>query len=240
MDPPGPVVLTMIRKSMLALLAALAAALTAAADDKAKPATEPATEPAAKPTPEPAAKPAWQSLFDGKTLAGWKAAEFAAKGKLAVTDGELRISPGEPATGIVRDGEPPARMNYEIELEAMRTEGHDFFCGLTFPVNKDPCTLICGGWGGTLVGLSSIDDLDASENQTATMRDFKEKTWYKIRLRVTKTHITAWIDDQQVIEQEITGRKISIRMEVEPCVPLGISTWHTGTAIRKIRFRKLD
>jgi hypothetical protein len=232
---------------MLALLAALAAAhLAATADEKAKPTAAPPAKPAAEPaTPAaepatPAAKPAWQSLFDGKTLAGWKAADFAAKGKLTVTDGELRLSPGEPATGIVRDGEPPARMNYEIELEAMRTEGHDFFCGLTFPVNKDPCTLICGGWGGTLVGLSSIDDLDASENQTATMRDFKEKTWYKIRLRVTKTHITAWIDDQQVIEQEITGRKISIRMEVEPCVPLGISTWHTGTAIRKIRFRKLD
>jgi hypothetical protein len=40
------------------------------------------------------------------------------------------------------------------------------------------CTLICGGWGGTLVGLSSIDDLDASENPTATIKEFKEKTWY--------------------------------------------------------------
>ena len=32
------------------------------------------------------------------------------------------------------------------------------------------------GWGGSLVGLSSIDDLDASGNQTATIREFKEKT----------------------------------------------------------------
>jgi hypothetical protein len=163
---------------------------------------------------------AWEALFDGKTLKGWKEADFGAKGNITVTNGELRIGPGEPAVGIVRDGEPPARMNYEIELEAMRTEGHDFFCGLTFPVNKDPCTLICGGWGGTLVGLSSIDGLDASENQTATIRKFKEKTWYKIRLRVTKTHITAWIDDQQVLEQELAEHKISIRMEVRPCVPL--------------------
>jgi len=189
---------------------------------------------------KPAAKPAWQALFDGKTLKGWKPADFGAKASIAVTDGELRIGPGEPAAGIVRDGEVPARMNYEIELEAMRTEGHDFFCGLTFPVNQDPCTLICGGWGGTLVGLSSIDDLDASENQTATLKEFKEKTWYKIRLRVTTTHITAWINDEQLIEQELAEHKISIRTEVEPCVPLGISTWHTGAALRNIRLRKLD
>jgi len=186
------------------------------------------------------AAPAWQALFDGKTLNGWKAAHFGATANISVSDGELHLGPGAPAAGIVRDGEVPARMNYEIELEAMRTDGHDFFCGLTFPVNQDPCTLICGGWGGTLVGLSSIDDLDASENQTATIKEFKEKTWYKIRLRVTKTHITAWINDEPIIEQELAGHKISIRMEVEPCVPLGISTWHTGAALRNIRLRKLD
>lgn len=218
----------MNRKSLLVLLAALAALHVAAAQDKDKP------------TAKPEADHTWQALFDGKTLKGWKAADFGAKGNITVTNGELRIGPGEPAVGIVRDGEPPARMNYEIELEAMRTAGQDFFCGLTFPVNKDPCTLICGGWGGTLVGLSSIDGLDASENQTATIRKFKEKTWYKIRLRVTKTHITAWIDDQQVIEQELAEHKISIRMEVRPCVPLGISTWYTGAAIRNLRLRKLD
>ena len=221
--------LPMNRISKLALIAALAAVhIAAAAGDKDKPATK------------PAADHAWKALFDGKTLDSWKVADFQEKGKITVSNGELHISPGEPAAGIVWDGEPPTRMDYEIELEAMRTEGGDFFCGLTFPVNKDPCTLICGGWGGTLVGLSSIDDLDASENQTATIREFKEKTWYKIRLQVTKAHITAWIDDKPIIEQELADHKISIRREVQPCVPLGISTWRTGTALRNIRLRKLD
>lgn len=229
----GPVVLRMTRTSTFALLAALAAVpLTAIADDKTTPAPQPEAKPATHQT--------WQALFDGKTLTGWKAAEFAPKVEPTIVNGELRIGRGEPAAGIVRDGEPPARMNYEIELEAMRTEGYDFFCGLTFPVNQAPCTLICGGWGGSLVGLSSIDDLDASENQTATTRKFMDKTWYKIRLRVTPTHITAWIDDEQVLEQELDGRKISIRTEVKPCVPLGISTWQTAAALRNLRFRKLD
>jgi hypothetical protein len=219
-----PVFGRMIPKFLLVVVAALASVPLAAAEDKAK----------------PEAKPAWVSLFDGKTLAGWKAAEFVPKAEIAVADGELRIAPGEPHSGIVREGEPPARMNYEIELEAKRTRGHDFFCGLTFPVNQDPCTLVCGGWGGGVVGLSSIDDLDASENQTASVQEFKDDTWYKIRLRVTKTHITAWIDDKEVISQELEGRKISIRREVSPCVPLGISTWNTGSALRNLRYRKLS
>ena len=38
-------------------------------------------------------------------------------------------------------------MDYELRLEAKRVEGGDFFCGLTFPVGKEYCTLILGGWG---------------------------------------------------------------------------------------------
>jgi len=195
-----------------------------------------ATDDAAKPS----ANHTWQALFDGKTLNGWKVADFREGGEITVSKGELHISPGAPAAGIVRDGEPPARMNYEIELDAQRTEGGDFFCGLTFPVNQDSCTLICGGWGGALVGLSSIDGLDASDNQTPTTKEFIEKTWYKIRLRVTQTCISAWIDDKQVIDLELAEHRISIRMEVQPCVPLGISTWQTGAALRNMRLRKLD
>ena len=55
------------------------------------------------------------------------------------------LSDGESLTGVTWQGEPPARMNYEIELDAQRVDGSDFFCGLTFPVNKTCASLICGG-----------------------------------------------------------------------------------------------
>ncbi len=137
-------------------------------------------------------------------------------------------------------GEPPSRMNYEIELEAMRTEGHDFFCGLTFPVGPDPCTFICGGWGGTLVGLSSIDGNDASENSTARVASFEDNFWYKIRIRVTRVLIETWIQEEKYVSLELEDHRIGIRYEVEPSVPLGIATWNTGSALRNIRWRKLD
>ena len=124
----------MKRQPLIAMLAALAAIhISAAAEEKEKPAAK------------PEAGQAWQALFDGKTLNGWKVADFREKGKITVSNGELHISPGEPAAGIVKDG-----------------------------------------------------------------------------------------------EQELAEHKISIRMEVRPCVPLGISTWKTGAALRNLRFRKLD
>ncbi len=64
-----------------------------------------------------------------------------------------------------------------------------------FPVKKSHCSLVLGGWGGSLTGLSSLDGFDASENETTNVMDFKEGQWYKIRLRVTEKKIEAWIDD---------------------------------------------
>lgn len=57
-------------------------------------------------------------------------------------------------------------MNYELSLEAMRVDGSDFFCGLTFPVGSNFCSFIVGGWGGGVVGLSSLNSEDASQNET--------------------------------------------------------------------------
>jgi len=188
-------------------------------------------------------KPAPQeiSLFDGKTLGQWKIADFFGKpAKIGVVDGLLCIGKGDPMAGIVWGGELPARMNYEVELDAKKTDGDDFFCALTFPVGKDPCTLVCGGWGGTVVGLSSIDGYDASENQTSTSMSFKHHQWYHIRVRVTEQKIEAWIDEDKVVDLELEGHRIGVRMEVEPCIPLGLATYSTAAAYRNIKFRKLE
>jgi hypothetical protein len=131
-------------------------------------------------------------------------------------------------------------MNYEISLEAMRVDGGDFFCGLTFPVDKSPCSFIVGGWGGGVVGLSCIDGYDASENATTRYREFKNGQWYRIRVRVTPSKIEAWIDDEKMVDATTTGREISIRPEVERSRPLGIASWCTTAAVRTIQVRRVD
>src|SRR5438105_5385837 len=112
----------------------------------------------AAPTKEAAA---WKSLFDGKSLSGWKSAGYIGGGKIEVKDGAMVLGKGERMTGITSTrGDFPA-MDYEVALEGKKLAGDDFFCTTTFPVGKDFCSLVVGGWGGQVVGLSSLNHLDA-------------------------------------------------------------------------------
>jgi hypothetical protein len=184
-------------------------------------------------------KPEWKPLFDGKSLAGWKATEFGGEGKVAVDKGAVVMEQGNDMTGITYAKKDFPRMNYEVALEGKKLLGNDFFCTTTFPVGDKYCSLVVGGWGGTVVGLSSINFRDASENETATYQTFKRDQWYRIRIRVTKERIQAWIDQKKVVDFDTKDTKLSIRIECDPCRPFGIATWRTTGAVRGIRVRML-
>lgn len=194
-----------------------------------------------------AAQEGWRELFDGKTLAGWRSSGFEAEGAVKVQPafrdgrGAIVIEQGLTLSGIswTRGSELP-RENYEITLEAMRIEGGDFFCGLTIPVGKSACTFIVGGWGGNLVGISSIDDADASENETTTGGNFEDGRWYRIRVRVTEEKIETWIDEERFTDLGWKGKKIWLRPgDIQKSLPLGIATYMTKAAVRDIRIRRL-
>lgn len=207
--------------------------------------TEPAQTPEVQAVQEtkPAEPPAAQidepvSLFDGQTLGQWKPTDFGGQGDVYVKDGAIYMNMGNYMTGITWSG-PVVRMNYEITLEAMRVEGNDFFCGLTFPVADKPCTLILGGWGGSVCGLSTIDYFDASENQTTRFISFEKGKWYFVRLRVVPDRIQAWLDGEELVNFETADHKIGIRVEVDSSQPLGIATWMTTGAVRNIKVKQL-
>ncbi len=177
--------------------------------------------------------------FNGKSLTGWEITNFGPQGPVYVSDGEIILGMGEGCTGITWKGDFPT-YNYEVSLDARRVEGNDFFCGLTFPAGKDPCSLIVGGWGGTTVGLSSINGLDASENITRTLMKFDKNRWYHICLAVTGEEIKAWIDSLRVVDFTIGNSKLSIRPEVELSKPFGIASWNTTAALRNIKVTSYD
>lgn len=183
----------------------------------------------------------WVALFDGQTLAGWKTLPWAKSGKVFVKKDELHLDMGEAGTGIVYTGKAIPHDNYEIELDAMRVEGGDFFCGLTVPVDKDSITLILGGWGGTMTGLSCLEFRDASDNETSQTIDYENGQWYRVRMRITKKAIVAWLDEKKIInvDRTVENRKIGVRWEVEDCMPLGFATWKTHGALRDIHIRTL-
>ena len=96
------------------------------------------------------------------------------------------------------------------------------------------------GWDGTVVGLSSLDGDDASENDTSSVRDFVKGRWYGFRLAVSEKRIQAWIDGTVVIDVDITHRKVHLRFDdIDLCIPLGFASYATVAGLRKIEYRTL-
>lgn len=187
------------------------------------------------PTQTPPGKP----IFDGKTLGNWKATDFAGHGDVSVKDGQIDMATGEPLTGVNYTGAlPPA--SYEVSLDAMRVDGSDFFCGLTIPVGAEHVTFVVGGWGGTVVGISNVNWEDASENETTQYKKFDNGKWYHLRVRVTPAKIEAWIDDEQVVNLDLAGKRLSMRHgEIELSMPFGIAAYRTHAAFKNVQLRPL-
>ena len=181
-------------------------------------------------------------LFDGTTLDNWERTDFAGKGDIRIDEnGSMVLEMGAELSGVHWKGKTELpKINYEVTLQAKRTMGSDFFCGLTFPFKESHATLILGGWGGSLIGISSLDDFDASENDTGDAYVFEDKKWYDVRLRVTAEKLQVWLDDKMVIDSDVEGRKVSMRFgEIEMSIPFGICTYATTGVIRDIKIKKL-
>jgi hypothetical protein len=190
----------------------------------------------------------WLMLFDGdEGMPGWMVPEYGGDGEVVVRNGNIVIGQGLMMTGIRYEKEFPT-MNYEIQYEARRTRGYDFFAACTFPVSKSYCTFVNGGWGGGVIGLSSVHGSDASENATTSYLQFKENLWYRFRIRVSDDKIQVWIIPQDkegnweveksVVELELAEKKLTTRYEMNRYKPLGFCTWSTEGQLRNITYRK--
>ncbi len=209
---------------------------------------------AAKSKSQSAAKAVWIDLKDG-----WKAIEFGGEGDVKITDGAIRMGYGSPITGVrwtgpledeaaetsksqpSADGKLPVlpRDNYELRWECRRDSGFDFLCAFTFPVGKQRASLVMGGWGGGITGLSSIDGADASDNQTTMFKAFDNDKWYSARVRVDSKKITVWVDDTELFDHPREGHEFDIRFEMDPCLPFGIANFECDSQIRNIQIRRL-
>jgi len=171
------------------------------------------------------------TLFNGKDLSGWKVAPMDGGGTVSViSDSTVSCEAGNPMTGIAYTNSIPV-MNYELSLEAMRVEGSDFFIALTIPVETNFCTVIIGGWGGGLCGISSIDYADASENQWTENLALKNQCWYRLRVRVTPGVLQVFLNEDLYtarIEYE-TSSRFSLRpgSDIDMTKPLGLATYRT-------------
>jgi hypothetical protein len=195
---------------------------------------------AAKPDAAPPADAGVTSLFDGKSLGKWKSTEFGGEGEIEVANGEIVVHAGSTLSGVNWTGGELPIVDYEIELDAKKVSGSDFFLALTFPYKKDHATFVLGGWGGGLVGLSNVNGNDAANNEYSTAKDFPRGQWFHVRLRVTDKRIQGWIGEgDPVLDVDTTDKQISTRADIDLAKPLGLSSYQTTAAYKNIKLRKL-
>jgi hypothetical protein len=172
-------------------------------------------------------------LFDGATLGSWRPVNFGGEGAVSIVDGAIRLERGNDLTGVVWNG-APVGTDYRLSVEARRIDGTDFFGAITFPVAGSHCTFVVGGWGGSVVGFSSLDGLDASENETSRSMPFQDRRWYTLAVDVTPVRMQGLVDDEVVAEATLAGRQVDVRVEMNPCRPLGLASWRTTSDLRAI------
>jgi hypothetical protein len=178
-------------------------------------------------------------LFDGKSLDGWKKVGSFKAGEVRVEGGSIVLNVGGPMTAVVSNRKDLPTTNYELTFEARRTEGSDFFAAATFPVGPSFLTLVNGGWGGSVTGLSSINGADASENETNRFVKYQDGTWYKFRVQVTDAVVRCRLDDKEIIAVRHEGQQLKTRVEVRGCQPLGFASYRSAGGVRAVQVRPL-
>ena len=185
----------MKRTGLSLVLILIACAGTAHAADKA---------PAAAAADE--AKDGWISLFDGRSLKGWKASENKESWK--VEDGALVCDGPRSHLFYVADDKP--FVNFEFKADVMTTPGSN--AGIYFHTRYQDV-----GWpkygyetqvnishgdpkkSGSLYGVVNISNPPAKDNQ-----------WYTQHIIVKGRHIVLKINDQTVVDYtEPEGKKAS-------------------------------
>lgn len=188
------------------------------------------------------AAPAWTVVFPADDPA-LEAVPFGGAGEVEFGPASIALEQGQPLTGV-RFTDPFPTTDYEIEVVAARRAGNDFFCALTFPIGDEHATLVLGGWGGSLVGLSCLDGLDASSNETKSFHRFERDVDYRLTLRVTAERLIATVAEADgpattIVDLARTGRRFSLRPEVALSAPLGIASYSTRASIRRIAWRSI-
>ena len=186
------------------------------------------------------------ALLDGNADQ-WQTINFGGEGDVSFKDGALNLDFGNPLTGATYKGELAELFgedleNYAITLQARRYEGVDMFLGLTFPVGKDGhVSLVLGGWAGAITGISNLDGLNASENQTTEYHNLVDKQWFRVKVLVTPKKIQCWLDDKRIVDVNRADYKdYDTHGAVVDTKPFGMFSYDTHGQVKDMKVWELD
>ena len=166
----------------------------------------------------------WISLFDGKTLFGWKATTAA---DWHVAEGEIRVSSGE--RGLLRTTSQFDDYELVLEFKAPPKTNSGVFLR-TSPKPGNPAK--------DCYELNIVNRLDnpfptgALVGRANTDLDFAPDQWHHFRVLADGPRIKVWVDDQNTVDYEDPnplGRGyIGLQLNSGPC------------AFRKIRLKPIN
>ena len=191
----------------------------------------------------PAEQGGWVPLFDGAALGGWKVVEQMATGKggtAQVENGSLLLEPANAGTAVAWTREFP-KEGYELAVEVKRLAGENDFCNIVFPVGSEHCVLLIGGGGERgVVGLDTVDGQRYDASGTRKSFAFESRLWYRVRLRVTKSRIEAWIDNEKLVDLARAEHRFAVSVWWQALHSLALGTWQSRVAIRSIKTRPAE
>ena len=172
-------------------------------------------------------------LFDPSLLGDWETGVFGNPDEFDTTDEGVVIPQTSTIAGMTYRGTAPTTP-YVMHVDVTKRYGDDFFLGLTFPVRDSHLTLVLGGWGGGVSGLSCIDGKDASDNATRHVEYFPNGKRQMVVLDVTDTRVVARLDGRVLVDADLTGKELGLRTEVLASRPVGVATFATCSLIHSI------
>ena len=108
----------------------------------------------------------WKSLFDGKSLAGWKSTNFGGEGQVHIEKGAIVMERGDQMTGVTYTRGDFPKMNYEVTLEGKKSKKGDG-PDQTITVAKDAKVSVEGE-------TKALGDLKAGQTATLTLASDKK------------------------------------------------------------------
>lgn len=177
----------------------------------------------------------------------WQTINFGGEGDVYFKESALNLDYGNPLTGVTYKGDLAALLgeemdNYAITLQTQRVEGVDMFLGVTFPVGKEGhVSLVLGGWAGAITGISNLDGLNASENDTTQYHNMPEGQWFKVKIMVTPEKIQCWLDDKQLVDvKRADYEKYDTHGAVVDTKPFGMFSYSTWGRVKEMKVWKLN
>ena len=151
----------------------------------------------------------------------------------------MTLATGNPMTGVTCERVDLPKTNYTLTFEARRTAGNDFFAAATFPVGSSFVTLVNGGWGGSVTGLSLVNGANASENATNHFVKYQNDIWYTFEIQVTDSAIRCLVDGKEVFVLDHADTQLTTRIETRGNQPLGFASYRSAGEIRNIKVKPM-